>query len=198
MYTAETQIETERPSRYLVQLCRHANQMHQHLRHRPRRHADGAEAPEVRQVEWSETDGTVHLNCGKWTMRASANTLTVCAEASTEEDLRRIQDLVARRLEMVGRRDRLRVNWDGPDSPAGAAPMPTGKTTVRRRHLTTIAVIAAGALVFAVHLGLGGAVFASLGTQWGWAAGLAVAALLVKVIAVTAIALRRRAARRHS
>jgi hypothetical protein len=33
MLTAEAQVETERPGRYLVQLCRHASQMGQHLRY---------------------------------------------------------------------------------------------------------------------------------------------------------------------
>jgi hypothetical protein len=44
MLTAEAQVETERPGRYLVQLCRHASQMGQHLRQRPRTH-DGGDVP---------------------------------------------------------------------------------------------------------------------------------------------------------
>jgi len=34
MLTAEAHVQTEHPDRYLVQLCRHAQQVHR-LRHRP-------------------------------------------------------------------------------------------------------------------------------------------------------------------
>ena len=57
MLTAEAQVETERPGRYLVQLCRHASQMGQHLRQRPRTHDGGDVPPEVQHVEWSDTYG---------------------------------------------------------------------------------------------------------------------------------------------
>src|ERR1039458_3064087 len=59
----EATVKTEHPSRYLIQLCQHASKMDGHLRHRPRRHASGAAAPEVRQAEWSDTGGIVTLTC---------------------------------------------------------------------------------------------------------------------------------------
>ncbi len=64
MLTAEARVETERASRYLAQLCRHASQLGQHLRHT---HDSGDAPPEVRHVEWSDTYGIVSLGWGEWT-----------------------------------------------------------------------------------------------------------------------------------
>jgi hypothetical protein len=55
-------------------------------------------------------------------------------------------------------------------------------------------LVAAGALVVAVHLGLGGAVLET--APWtGWAANVVLAAVLIKVIAVGFLAARRRRGR---
>jgi hypothetical protein len=117
MPAAEATIETKRPGRYLAQLCQHASKMGGHL-HRPRGHADGAASPEIRHAEWSDTDGIVTLNWGQWTLHAAAGTLTLRAEADSEENLRRIQDLLTARLEKIGSRDHLTVNWQPPAAPA--------------------------------------------------------------------------------
>jgi hypothetical protein len=117
MPTAEATIETQHPSRYLTQLCKHASKMGGHL-HRPRSHADGTAPPEIRHAEWSDTDGIVTLNWGQWTMHAAAGTLTLRAEADSEENLRRIQDLLTARLEKIGKRVHLTVNWQPPAPPA--------------------------------------------------------------------------------
>src|SRR4051794_17865664 len=91
MLTVEARVETERPSRYLVQLCRHVDQMTQHLGDRPSAHRGGGAPPTIEHVEWSDTNGIVRLNCGQWTMRATAEGLMLRAEADDEESLRRIQ-----------------------------------------------------------------------------------------------------------
>jgi hypothetical protein len=126
MVTAEARIETERPSRYLVQLCRHISNISnmsgktRHLRHGPRMHLAGqAQPPPVGpHAEWSETHGTISFGGGKLTMQASAGALTLRAETDGEEDLKQLQDLVTERLEKFGRRDHLKVNWQRPQSPA--------------------------------------------------------------------------------
>ncbi len=121
MQMAEAVIETEQPSRYLEQLCRHAKQMggtmgrFSHLR-RAMDHAGSR--PELRHVEWTETSGNVVLNWGQWTMQASPGVLRVRAEATSAEDLGRIQDLVTARLEGFGRRSNLQVVWHPLSSPA--------------------------------------------------------------------------------
>lgn len=93
MLTAEARVETERASRYLVQLCRHAQQMgrHSHYKARPHSGGDAHRPPKVHHVEWSDTHGTVRVSLGQWTMQATADALTLRAEADAEEDLERIR-----------------------------------------------------------------------------------------------------------
>jgi hypothetical protein len=124
MLTAEADIRTEHAARYLARLCDHAGKMGttaQRLGHRPRSHARGGGPPEVRHVECSETEGTVSLNSGQWTMRASPGLLAVRAEAADEQSLRQIQDLLTARLQKFGRREQLTVTWRHP-RPATAEP----------------------------------------------------------------------------
>jgi hypothetical protein len=111
MLSAEAQVQTEKPGRYLAQFCRHASQVGGRLRHRPRSHGGGGTGPEMRHVEWSETKGSLVLDWGRCTLQAAPGTLTVRAEAADEENLTRIQDLVTERLEAFGRRDHLTVAW---------------------------------------------------------------------------------------
>ena len=115
MLTAEAHIKTAQPSRYLIQLCRHANSVNHKILH-----AHAAEAqvrPEMQHVEWSDTHGTLTFSWGRCTMQASPHTLTARAEAASEESLQRIQDLITRNLERFGRRDHLKVNWQRPQAP---------------------------------------------------------------------------------
>ena len=71
MLTAQAQVQTEKPGRYLAQFCRHASQMGGRLRHRPRGHA----RPEMRNVEWSPTSGSVILNWGQCSLQAAPGVL---------------------------------------------------------------------------------------------------------------------------
>jgi len=127
MPTAEAQIETERPSRYLVQLCRHAAAMTGPRGHRRRTHGEGdgdgdGDALALREArvraEWSETRGVVDFApWGQCTLAASADLLVLHVEAADEESLRRIQDVITRDLDRFGRRDHLTVNWHRPEAP---------------------------------------------------------------------------------
>jgi hypothetical protein len=122
MLTAEADIRTEHAARYLARLCGHAGKMGtagQRLGHRPPSHARGGTPPEVLQVDCSGTAGTVRLNWGRWTMQASPGLLALRAEATDEENLRRIQGMLAARLQKLGRREGLTVNWRRPE-PAAA------------------------------------------------------------------------------
>jgi SAM-dependent methyltransferase len=90
---SEARVPTDRPDRYADQLVRHAG----HLRgHRG--------APRV-------LDKTVHLGSSRCTFTTTHDALILRAEATTEQDLRRIQQLVGGRLEKIGRRDGLAVHW---------------------------------------------------------------------------------------
>jgi hypothetical protein len=118
MRTAEARVQTDHPDRYLVQLCQHASKMGRRLSHRPRAHAVGGAAPEIHHAEWSGTYGIVTLSWGRWSMRAAPGILTLRAEAASQENLQRIQDLVAARLEKIGRRDHLSVSWQPAEASA--------------------------------------------------------------------------------
>jgi hypothetical protein len=162
MPTTEGHVRTDRPSRYLVQLCRHADHMRERQEHG---------SPEVRRVEWSENQGTVELDQGTWTLVAAEDVLTVRVEAVDDENLQRMRSLLADRLEQIGRRDRLAVCWQG------EAPPPS------RRRVGPWLVGAAVVAVVAVHVAAGGAALAaSSWTVWS-AVGVGVL-LLVKLLVV--------------
>ena len=138
MPTAEAQIETERPSRYLAQLCRHVNNISstdRHLQNRRHRHAAGERQARPQlppHVEWSDTHGTITFGDGKITMHAGPGALTLCAEAADEETLRRIQNLITGLLNRFGRRDHLTVTWQWPEAHTDAATS-SSPTSVQRR-----------------------------------------------------------------
>jgi hypothetical protein len=96
MPTAEARIVTDRPSRYLVQLCQHVNSIYSKgglVSHRRRRRlvAGGTqERPDVPpRVEWSETQGSISFDAGNITMQASPGALILRAESADEESLPR-------------------------------------------------------------------------------------------------------------
>ena len=121
MLAAEAQVKTEDSSRYLVQLCRHAQQVHR-MRHRPRDHGgDGQPPPKVEHVEWSETSGMISFGWGQCTMQATPGTLTLRAEAADQESLQRVQDIVARDIERFGKRNQLTVSWQRTKAPSAQA-----------------------------------------------------------------------------
>jgi hypothetical protein len=128
MLTGDADIQTAHAASYLARLCGHAGKMGtagHRLGHRPAAHAAGGGPPEVRQVACSETEGTVSLNWGQWTMRAFPGRLAVRAEAADEQSLRRIQELVTARLQKFGRREHLTVTWRHP-GPVTAEAEPGG------------------------------------------------------------------------
>jgi len=207
MLTAEAHVQTDRPNRYLVQLCRHASQMGQHRGHRPRTH-DGADThtpPEIQHTEWSDTHGTVRMNWGQWTVHATPGALMLRAEASDEKNLQQIEDLLGGRLEKIGRRDHLTVTWQRPDAPTtqpGHTHKPNdsprladesqdaGKTGKRRSRAGRWLLIAVVAVVVAAHLGLGGAALAA--SRWtDWTVIAVVAVFLLKVVGLRLLVTRR-------
>lgn len=129
MLTLEARIETAQPGRFLVRLCKHAESMGRAGGHGPRVHLGGLLARgQVRvRAECSDTSGTVTFSpWGRCSMTASADALTVRIEASDEENLRRIQDIVNRNLDRFGSRDHQAVGWRLPEAPgAGSSPGPS-------------------------------------------------------------------------
>jgi hypothetical protein len=134
--------------------------------------------------------------------------LLLCVEADTESGLERIRDGIARRIEKVGRRDSLGVTWTRAEQ--ADLELPEGDPTGHRVHGprlhgrgTTMGLMAGGAVVVAVHLGLGGATPASSGWT-GWAADAILIAVLIKLafmgghLTLGRVALRRGKAFRAS
>ncbi|GAB2800428.1 hypothetical protein GCM10027176_00550 [Actinoallomurus bryophytorum] len=112
--TAEARIETDRPSRYLVQLCEHANAMGGS---RGRMHPGRRHHQVQVQAEWSDTHGVIRFEpWGRCTLDATSAALLLRVEATGEDGLRRLQDIIAADLARFGRRDHLTVSWAaGPD-----------------------------------------------------------------------------------
>jgi hypothetical protein len=110
MLIAEATVETERSSRYLVQLCRHVDLVAQ------------AHPQMQAHVEWSDDRGVISFGWGRCTLRAEPGVLTLRAEAPDEESLHQLEQRVADRLEQVGRRDHLTVTWAAPQDGDGQLP----------------------------------------------------------------------------
>jgi hypothetical protein len=112
MRSAVAEIVTDKPSRYLVQLCKHAAAI-------ARGHGPGtrlAHAPAGREAqiaaEWSDTRGVLTFTpWGTCTLTANAATLSVRIDASDEQSLHKIQDILTSDLERIGRRAGLSVRW---------------------------------------------------------------------------------------
>jgi hypothetical protein len=193
MQTAETHIPTDRASRYLTQLCRHASKMGQHLSggHPLRSHHAGDAPPPVLHVDWSDTIGVIRFGEGQCILQASDNALLLRVEAISESALHRLQEGIARRLETFGHREHLAVHWQPstsrpigqPEEIASRALAPGGPMTVRWRSrlARNLALAAVAAVAIAAHLGLLGATLATA-TLAKWGTTAIVAFVVLKFI----------------
>jgi hypothetical protein len=124
MPAAEARIETERPSRYLTQICRHVQSIYS--KRRPLSHGPGTRLAGHEQgrpvdpprVEWTETQGTLSFGDAAITLNADPGMLTLHAEADSEEGLQHAQELVTGLLARIGRRDHLSATWQRADAAA--------------------------------------------------------------------------------
>jgi hypothetical protein len=124
MLSAEARVPTERASLRLAQVCRHASRMRERAtrhhvpgtggEHGPGGHGPGGqEHSEIRNVEWSDTRGVIDAGWGRCTLTAEPEALVLRVEAGDEAGLRRLQEMVAHRVETIGSRDGLKVRWEG-------------------------------------------------------------------------------------
>lgn len=123
MLIAEARVETERSSRYLVQLCRHVNKAAQ------------AHPQMQAHVEWSDDRGVISFGWGRCTLHADPGVLMLRAEAPDEESLQRIEHRMADRLERFGRRDRLTVTWTPPQGAGEQMPVRPPAATEEDTHM---------------------------------------------------------------
>lgn len=110
MPTAQTHVTTARASRYLVQLCEHLDQIGGHARH-----GDAAGSPGIQRVECSDTRGVIVFRSGQCSLAATDAGLTVSLSADDQSELERMQQMFTMRLETIGRRDGIAVDW-GPSA----------------------------------------------------------------------------------
>jgi hypothetical protein len=210
MLKADSEIATERGSRYLVQLCRHAAAMASTKGHQLRTHASG-DAPPLGEVQlaadWSDTAGVIRFaSRGRCTLHATATTLTMRIDAIDEGALSQIQHIITNDLQRFGRRERLIVTWrrpaastDAPRQRTASVTPPTKPTPRRRGHRLPIVVAVAVALVVAAHVGLGAVMLANP----RWTVGTAAVVLVIIVaklliVLISRHSLRRRTAARRS
>ena len=191
----ETQIETERASRYLVQFCKHAAAMGSGG-HSPRMHLHGTVARREVQVaaQWSDTSGTVTFTpWGLCTLAADAGILTVRIDTADEDGLAQIRDVVTRDFARFSQRDPLAVTWQRSDDPGAAPFRPIGAvTSAHRRGPLQLALLAlAVLLIIGLHIGLAGAAVAD--SRWtGIATDVMVALVLLKTVLIVRARLRIR------
>src|SRR5438105_4257601 len=140
MPTAEATVATDRASRYLVQLCRHASQI-------------GRTMPAKIAAEWSESDGTIGVDGATCTMLATPDALLMLAEAYYDDKLLRLKETITKNLTRFSRREPLTVRWQR----AGETPIQAPHRGRRR----TIVLVGAGILAVAAHLLLGATVLAA-------------------------------------
>ena len=118
MVTAEARIETDRPERYLAQICKHAAAIGGggHAAHLHGGGQPGQDELDV-HAEWSDAHGTVTFApAGTCALRADGTGLTLRIEAADVAGLRRIQEILSRDLDRFGRRDELVVTWQDPQA----------------------------------------------------------------------------------
>lgn len=130
MLTADGKIETERASKYLVQLCRHLSHPGGHLaklagHHMTAalRHRGGMDHGEVAalaghtKVEWTPDRGVITFG---WRARcellAQDGSLVLRLEAEDTAGLQRAQEAISRNVERLGQREELRLSWNPPVS----------------------------------------------------------------------------------
>jgi len=124
MPSAEARVDTDRSSRYLVQLCKHASAMGRG-RHGARVHAGASTAGHdvPVQAEWTDTRGRLTFTpWGECTLTADADVLRLRIDARDEIGLHNIRDVITKDVERVGRRDKLSLIW----LPAAGSPSTGG------------------------------------------------------------------------
>ena len=114
MPSAQAHIRTPDAAAYLARLCGHLAKLAAPRRfpgHSPQLHAGGGEPPAVLHAEHTPDAGTITLTWGQLTLHASPDELIIRADAGTQENLQRIQDMTTGRLRKFGRREHLDIHW---------------------------------------------------------------------------------------
>ena len=183
MPIAEARIDTDRPSRYLVQFCKHAAAMGSGRGHQLRAHTEGASATDrvTIRAEWSDTSGTVTFDpWGTCHLQAGDTALLVRVQATSHDNLARIEEIVTADLGRFSRQE-LSTTWHSIRAELAEKQRITAKhptMLLLRRTPWLLAVV--GVLIVAAHLAAGGYVL----TRWGWPLAVVIAIAAVGMLAV--------------
>lgn len=183
---AEARIDTGRPSRYLVQFCKHAAAMgsgrgHQLCELCALAEGVNATGPVTIRAEWSDTSGTVTFDpWGTCHLQARDTELLVRVQAASQDSLERIEDIVTKDLGRFSRQE-LSITWHSIGAELAEKQRITAKhPTMRLLRLTPWLLAAVGMLIVAAHLAAGGYVL----TRWGWPLAVVIAIAAVAMLAV--------------
>jgi hypothetical protein len=180
---AEARIDTDRPTRYLVQICKHAAAMGSGRGHQLRAHAEGVSAtgPVTVRAEWSDTSGEVTFApWGTCHLQAGDTALLVRVQATNDDSLARIEEIVTADLGRFSRQE-LSITWHSIRAEPAEKQRITAKHPTRRLLRRTPWLLAlVGVLIVAAHLAAGGYVL----TRWGWPLAVVIAIAAVGMLAV--------------
>lgn len=90
--SAEALVATDRPARYLTQLCKHF-------------------AHKIQSAEFTEERGDLEFSAGKCELIAESGGLRLRVRADSAANLDRMQQVVGSHLVRFGQRDELVVDW---------------------------------------------------------------------------------------
>ncbi len=110
MPTARATIDTVRADRYLSQLCDHLERLPQQSQ-RHGTHGGHPGAPQVLHIERAQRHAVITFVWGTCTLDATATALQVRLEAPEATTLATAEALVAHRLQTIGSRVQLTVEW---------------------------------------------------------------------------------------
>jgi acetyltransferase/esterase len=116
LLAVEARIAVADPVRYVMHLCRHAEQIQGRGGQMPHTGPDASATPTVTLVERSESAGTIQFDQGRCRLTADGRRLTVRIEAADESRLQLLRRIVQADLERFGTRDGLTVTWQAPPS----------------------------------------------------------------------------------
>jgi hypothetical protein len=109
MPASVARVTTPQAGRYLAQLCDHLGHLPSASRHaRPGSGHNGP--PQVLNIERSEDQAVITFAWGICTLQAAA-ALVVRAEANDDAALGQAETLLAHRIQTIGAREQLTVDW---------------------------------------------------------------------------------------
>jgi hypothetical protein len=178
MAVLEGHVVTDRPERYIKQLCQHAAALGRRGPHQLTAH--GSEMEALREVtvgaSWTDSAGSIDLvPWGRCELQSVDGGFGISIEADSTEHLDRIADRIERNIARIGKGS-LSIHW------AADRVAPPGRHT----HLLTAFGLLAVASVVVVHLGIG----ALLIDRWRWTAGAVALVVTVKLFLVFVVGRR--------